>query len=578
MNLINFPTLTRAPSNIRMELESNTQEFGENGEQTFEMSGATWRLVLSFTNLSEADARKLQAFLVSQRGRAGRFKVFNFARRKPRGVGLVYPQAINYVPYSEDFSHATWGKSNVTVTTNQSISPDETMTADKLIANTANNLHYIDTGSQTSQLAQGVLAEVSIFVKKAELNRVLLNCVTYNGSGCGFEFRFSDERITNTGIGSGQAGQTITYEYAALGDGYYRLKMKNFSTTTGGTVPRIRIFMADDLGPGDTYGSKTNVNTTRAATTSPLAGWNADAVVENTTLGNHYWNLTYSMIAGETYKVTAKLKKLAVGVERWPSILFSGSSATGNVNQLIVIDLDTGATTLTSGTRVTWTVTAEADGWYLVEGEITALATSSAQIQFRLNDVSNNAATSYAGDGVSGFYLCGAYFYNTSNIKSYTGMAAPITQTATTFIGDNIKGVYAWGASYGAPGASAYTPTAQVGGTGSDRLSAWVMGANQTGNTLKVAGLYESVVTLFKQGDFFSVNGELKMITQDINSDALGRATLTFEPPLRSSPADISQVIFQDAPGTFRLSDDSIDWTSQYATTTDFNIACEEAF
>tara|TARA_R110000824_G_scaffold47353_3_gene134949 strand:+ start:9817 stop:10416 length:600 start_codon:yes stop_codon:yes gene_type:complete len=65
-----------------------------------------------------------------------------------------------------------------------------------------------------------------------------------------------------------------------------------------------------------------------------------------------------------------------------------------------------------------------------------------------------------------------------------------------------------------------------------------VKGASQTGNTLITDGWTINQTGIMKKGDYFSVNNELKMITADSNSDGSGDSTLTFEPPLRNSPAD----------------------------------------
>jgi hypothetical protein len=90
-----FPVLAQAaPVNLEWALQSNTQTFTSplNGTmQTLELPGARWRASFTYQNLSEADAAKLQAFLVSLRGQAGRFYLYNFARPKPNGVGTGTP-------------------------------------------------------------------------------------------------------------------------------------------------------------------------------------------------------------------------------------------------------------------------------------------------------------------------------------------------------------------------------------------------------------------------------------------------------------------------------------------------------
>lgn len=64
-----------------------------------------------------------------------------------------------------------------------------------------------------------------------------------------------------------------------------------------------------------------------------------------------------------------------------------------------------------------------------------------------------------------------------------------------------------------------------------------VNGADQTGSALVTDG-WDASETVLKAGDYFSVNDEFKMVTDDVTSDGSGNATINFKPQLRSSPAD----------------------------------------
>ncbi len=63
-----------------------------------------------------------------------------------------------------------------------------------------------------------------------------------------------------------------------------------------------------------------------------------------------------------------------------------------------------------------------------------------------------------------------------------------------------------------------------------------VNGGGQTGASLNTAGWTAGVAGILKAGDFFGVNGELKMSIADASSNGSGVATIQFEPPLRASP------------------------------------------
>lgn len=86
--------------------------------------------------------------------------------------------------------------------------------------------------------------------------------------------------------------------------------------------------------------------------------------------------------------------------------------------------------------------------------------------------------------------------------------------------------------------------------------TALVKGGSQTGSTLLIDGCTPNVNGWLLPGDYFSVNGELKMITAPVNTDGSGEATLAFKPRLRNSPADNAPVTVSGAACTMALVDD----------------------
>ena len=89
--------------------------------------------------------------------------------------------------------------------------------------------------------------------------------------------------------------------------------------------------------------------------------------------------------------------------------------------------------------------------------------------------------------------------------------------------------------------------------------SGMVKGANQTGSSLITDNWTPNQAALFLPGDYVGINGELKIITQTIAADALGEATLVFEPPLRTSPVDDTVLVTSNPKCTFMLKDDEQD-------------------
>lgn len=80
-----------------------------------------------------------------------------------------------------------------------------------------------------------------------------------------------------------------------------------------------------------------------------------------------------------------------------------------------------------------------------------------------------------------------------------------------------------------------------------------VAGASQTGTSLNTDGWTISTTGILKAGDYFSVNSQLYMLVSDASSNGSGQATLTFEPPLRSSPADNAPLTLINASCVMRL-------------------------
>jgi hypothetical protein len=103
-----------------------------------------------------------------------------------------------------------------------------------------------------------------------------------------------------------------------------------------------------------------------------------------------------------------------------------------------------------------------------------------------------------------------------------------------------------------------------------------VKGAAQTGNTLLIDGC--TVAATLLAGDYFTVNGELKMIVADATADGAGEMTLTFEPPLRTAPADNAALTLASPTAVFMLASDELKWNTQPGKFSSFPIDCIEAW
>lgn len=113
---------------------------------------------------------------------------------------------------------------------------------------------------------------------------------------------------------------------------------------------------------------------------------------------------------------------------------------------------------------------------------------------------------------------------------------------------------------------------------GSAEGSGWVNGAGQKGLTLVTGGWAPSQPELFAAGDYFEVNGELKMVTETVTSSDTGAAVINFMPPIRVSPPDGGQIIIDKPSCIMKLASDAqATWDINVPMIYAFSLACEEA-
>jgi hypothetical protein len=137
---------------------------------------------------------------------------------------LLEPQRSNLVTYSEQFNNAAWTPTDASITANAAIAPDGTMSADKLVENSANQAHYVQSASGTYTAAT---YSMSVFAKASERNILQL---LFNGSANVNAFANFD--LTN-GVVSLVASATASIE--DYGNGWYRCTIN--AALSASTVP-----------------------------------------------------------------------------------------------------------------------------------------------------------------------------------------------------------------------------------------------------------------------------------------------------------------------------------------------------
>lgn len=140
----------------------------------------------------------------------------------------VYPMVTdnrNSLYYTEDYSNALWYKTNATITTNTTVAPNGTLTADTLTDDTAGAFHFLS--SSVSPAGQNGNNTVSIYAKANTLN--WLSAYVYDGTTAFFTYF----NLSNGTVGTNASGNTATIVDA--GNGWYRcIITRNYNATAGG--------------------------------------------------------------------------------------------------------------------------------------------------------------------------------------------------------------------------------------------------------------------------------------------------------------------------------------------------------
>ena len=133
----------------------------------------------------------------------------------------VYPFVTdnkNLLSYTENFSDATWVKSNSSVTENSTTAPNGTLTADSIIPNTANAFHNVRILNLTTQVSPYTY---SIYAKASGYNFIGIQIASDSSFTNYFEgvFNLSNGTIENTGRAVGYTGFR---SIESVGNGWYR--------------------------------------------------------------------------------------------------------------------------------------------------------------------------------------------------------------------------------------------------------------------------------------------------------------------------------------------------------------------
>jgi len=126
---------------------------------------------------------------------------------------LLEKQSTNYIPYSEDYTNAAWTKNGVSVTSNNTTSPDGTQNADKLTSNDPSGSVY--RIYETATTPSDSVCSVSCYFKYDNWQYAFI--VADNYSGVGRYAVFDLINATNTYVSSGYTASILS-----VGNGWYK--------------------------------------------------------------------------------------------------------------------------------------------------------------------------------------------------------------------------------------------------------------------------------------------------------------------------------------------------------------------
>ena len=146
----------------------------------------------------------------------------------PRGI-LIEGARTNLFLRSEEFSNASWVKSNCTITADAAVAPDGAASADTMVENAGSG---VKQAAQTvSGIVSGTTYTISLFVKAA--GRSFFCIQAYSAWAGANNSTWYD---LSTGTVSSSQGSTVA-GIQALGGGWYRLTYTRVATATGtGTI------------------------------------------------------------------------------------------------------------------------------------------------------------------------------------------------------------------------------------------------------------------------------------------------------------------------------------------------------
>ena len=145
--------------------------------------------------------------------------------------GLLKRAGHNLLTYSEQFDNAAWTKFNASINSNVIVSPDGTLTGDKIVEDTSTDAHFIDNESLSGV---ATTYSYSIWAKAGERDEIQVQRVSADTTSFVHVFNLTNGTAT---VDSGPGTASIE----AFSNGWYRCSGTLTHTATSAVGVRIRL-------------------------------------------------------------------------------------------------------------------------------------------------------------------------------------------------------------------------------------------------------------------------------------------------------------------------------------------------